>query len=103
MKAARFIARRAEGSPPDGGGWTGEYQYTIDQVLENMIKRANEMNLRLIGAGGADEARFHHHADGADDELPAQRPAPGRALTRLNQLLPLKSLPPLPMPAVAVI
>jgi hypothetical protein len=28
---------------------TGEYQYTIDQVLENMIKRANEMNLRLKG------------------------------------------------------
>ena len=27
--------------------WTGEYQYTIDQVLENMIKRANELNLRL--------------------------------------------------------
>ena len=26
---------------------TGEYQYTIDQVLENMIKRANEMDLRL--------------------------------------------------------
>ena len=26
---------------------TGEYQYTIDQVLENMIERANEMNLRL--------------------------------------------------------
>ena len=26
---------------------TGEYQYTIDQVLENMIKRANEINLRL--------------------------------------------------------
>ena len=29
--------------------WTGEYQYTIDQVLENMIKRANELNLRLAG------------------------------------------------------
>ena len=28
---------------------TGEYQYTIDQVLENMILRANEMNLRLMG------------------------------------------------------
>ena len=27
---------------------TGEYQYTIDQVLENMIRRANEMNLRLV-------------------------------------------------------
>ena len=28
---------------------TGEYQYTIDQVIENMIRRANEMNLRLVG------------------------------------------------------
>ena len=27
--------------------WTGEYQYTIDQVLENMVNRCNEMNLRL--------------------------------------------------------
>ena len=27
--------------------WTGEYQYTIDQVIENMIRRANELNLRL--------------------------------------------------------
>jgi hypothetical protein len=27
--------------------WTGEYQYTIDQVIENMIKRAAELNLRL--------------------------------------------------------
>ena len=29
--------------------WTGEYQYTIDQVLEAMLKRANELNLRLSG------------------------------------------------------
>jgi hypothetical protein len=27
--------------------WTGEYQYTIDQVVEAMMKRANELNLRL--------------------------------------------------------
>ena len=27
--------------------WTGEYQYTIDQVLENMVKRSNQLNLRL--------------------------------------------------------
>ena len=26
---------------------TGEYQYTIDQVIEDMITRANELNLRL--------------------------------------------------------
>ncbi len=29
--------------------WTGEYQYTIDQVIEDMIGRANELNLRLRG------------------------------------------------------
>jgi Putative zinc-binding metallo-peptidase len=27
--------------------WTGSYQYTIDRVIEDMIARANEMNLRL--------------------------------------------------------
>lgn len=28
-------------------GWTGEYQYTIDQVLEDMICRARKLNLRV--------------------------------------------------------
>ena len=27
--------------------WTGEYQYTIDQVIEDVLRRANELNLRL--------------------------------------------------------
>ena len=27
--------------------WTGEYQYTIDQVLEEMIERCRELNLRM--------------------------------------------------------
>ena len=27
--------------------WTGEYQYTIDQVLSEMIERCRELNLRL--------------------------------------------------------
>jgi hypothetical protein len=57
MKAARFIAR-VRGRPPHGRGWTGEYQYTIDQVLENMIKRANELNLRLTRPEER-EARLH--------------------------------------------
>ena len=39
------------------------------------------MNLRLDGSGGAHQARFHDPAHRADDELPAQRPAPGGALT----------------------
>ena len=27
--------------------WTGEYQYTIDQVLDDMIERCRELGLRL--------------------------------------------------------
>jgi hypothetical protein len=27
--------------------WTGIYQYTIDQVLEDMIERSRELKLRL--------------------------------------------------------
>lgn len=47
MKAARFIARVRKDVRRMVAGWTGEYQYTIDQVVEAMIKRANELNLRL--------------------------------------------------------
>jgi hypothetical protein len=49
MKAARFIARVRREVRRMVASWTGEYQYTIDQVLENMITRANELNLRLAG------------------------------------------------------
>ena len=28
--------------------WTGEYQYTIDQVLDDIIARCRELNLRLV-------------------------------------------------------
>src|SRR3954471_8037956 len=47
MKAARFIARVRREVRRMIASWTGEYQYTIDQVIENMIKRTNELNLRL--------------------------------------------------------
>src|SRR4029453_13125269 len=47
MKAARFIARVQRDVRRMVASWTGEYQYTIDQVIENMLRRANEMNLRL--------------------------------------------------------
>ncbi|HEY7499426.1 MAG TPA: putative zinc-binding metallopeptidase [Vicinamibacterales bacterium] len=49
MKAARFIARIRRDVRRKVASWTGEYQYTIDRVLENMIRRANELNLRLPG------------------------------------------------------
>ena len=49
MKAARFIARMRKDVRRMVAACTGDYQYTIDQVIENMIKRANELNLRLTG------------------------------------------------------
>jgi hypothetical protein len=50
MKAARFIARVRKDVRRMVASWTGEYQYTIDQVIEAMIRRANELDLRLTGA-----------------------------------------------------
>jgi hypothetical protein len=50
MKAARFIARVRREVRRRVAAWTGEYQYTIDQVLEDMIDRANELNLRLVAS-----------------------------------------------------
>ena len=47
MKAARFIARVRRDVRRMVAEWTGEYQYTIDQVIEDMMKRAHELNLRL--------------------------------------------------------
>lgn len=49
MKAARFITRVRKEVRRMVAAWTGEYQYTIDQVIVNMMKRAAEMNLRLAG------------------------------------------------------
>ena len=80
MKAARFIARVRKDVRRMVAAWTGEYQYTIDQVLESMIKRANEMNLRLKRTEDRSQAGLPRHAHGADDELPAQRPSPRGAL-----------------------
>jgi hypothetical protein len=47
MKAARFVARIRRDVRRMVASWTGEYQYTIDQVIEAMLKRTNELNLRL--------------------------------------------------------
>ena len=47
MTAARFLSRLRKEVRRKVAAWTGEYQYTIDQVLENMIGRCRELNLRL--------------------------------------------------------
>lgn len=47
MKAPRFMARVRRDVRRMVAEWTGEYQYTIDQVIEDMMRRANELQLRL--------------------------------------------------------
>ena len=45
--AAQFIARTRRQVRRVVSTWTGIYQYTIDQVLEDMIARSRELKLRL--------------------------------------------------------
>jgi len=55
ITAAQFIARIRRPVRKLVAGWTGIYQYTIDQVLEDMIARCRELKLRI--AGSEDQAR----------------------------------------------
>lgn len=45
--AASFLSRLRKEVRRKVADWTGEYQYTIDQVLESMISRCRELHLRL--------------------------------------------------------
>ena len=47
VTAAQFIARIRRPVRRVVASWTGIYQYTIDQVLEDMIARCRELKLRL--------------------------------------------------------
>jgi hypothetical protein len=49
ITAAQFIARIRRPVRKVVASWTGIYQYTIDQVLEDMIARSRELKLRLAG------------------------------------------------------
>ena len=49
ITAAQFIARIRRSVRRVVASWTGIYQYTIDQVLEDMIARCRELKLRLAG------------------------------------------------------
>ncbi|MGE5357711.1 MAG: putative zinc-binding metallopeptidase [Bacteroidales bacterium] len=55
MTAAQFIARFRRPLRRLVASWTGIYQYTIDQVLEDIIQRCRELKLRL--AVPEDQAR----------------------------------------------
>jgi Putative zinc-binding metallo-peptidase len=45
--AASFLSRIRRETRQLVGRWTNEYQYTIDQVLDDMIVRCRQLNLRL--------------------------------------------------------
>jgi hypothetical protein len=47
ITAAQFLARNRRETRRLVASWTGIYQYTIDQVLEEMIARSRELKLRL--------------------------------------------------------
>jgi hypothetical protein len=47
ITAAQFISRNRRPVRRVVASWTGIYQYTIDQVLEDMISRSQELKLRL--------------------------------------------------------
>jgi hypothetical protein len=46
-KAAAFLRRNRRQLRRVIALWTGQYQYTIDQVLDDMIERCEELDLRL--------------------------------------------------------
>jgi hypothetical protein len=50
MKAAQFIARVRREVRRRVAEWTGAYQYTIDQVIEDIIHRCQELDLRVAQA-----------------------------------------------------
>jgi len=49
IPASRFIRRIRKEVRRKVAAWTGSYQYTIDQVLTDMIERCQELDLRLVG------------------------------------------------------
>jgi hypothetical protein len=53
LPASRFINRVRRDVRRTVSAWTGVYQYTIDQVIEEMAERCNQLALRV--AAGADD------------------------------------------------
>jgi hypothetical protein len=56
LPAARFLVKIRPEVRREVARWTGVYQYTIDQVLQEMIDRCRELRLRL--AVPAEQARL---------------------------------------------
>jgi hypothetical protein len=58
MPASRFLMRVRRDVRRIVADWTGVYQYTIDQVLQEMSDRCDELNLRLASPEETAKADF---------------------------------------------
>ncbi|MBI5854607.1 MAG: putative zinc-binding metallopeptidase [Nitrospirae bacterium] len=56
--AASFLMQIRRDVRRKVANWTGEYQYTIDQVLQNMIVRCRELKLRLTASESQTKLEF---------------------------------------------
>jgi hypothetical protein len=59
LLASRFINRVRREARRTVAQWTGVYQYTIDQVIEEMAERCNDLELRLaVGSEARAKSEF---------------------------------------------
>ena len=58
LSAARFVRRFRKEVRGTVASFTDSYQYTIDQLLEKIITRCRELNLRLMDSEDATKADF---------------------------------------------
>jgi hypothetical protein len=58
LSAARFVRKIRHEVRSTVASFTDSYQYTIDQVLENIIERCRELNLRLMDSEEATKIDF---------------------------------------------
>jgi hypothetical protein len=58
LPAARFVRRIRKDARTTVASFTDSYQYTIDQLLEKIIERCKESNLRLIDSEEATRTDF---------------------------------------------
>ena len=56
--AASFLSRIRREARRRVARYTGEKQYTIDQVIEKIIRRSEELDLRLAGSEDRAELEF---------------------------------------------
>ncbi|HET9831096.1 MAG TPA: putative zinc-binding metallopeptidase [Vicinamibacterales bacterium] len=58
LPAARFVTKIRKDVRSTVASFTDSYQYTIDQLLEKIINRCRELNLRLMDSEDATKADF---------------------------------------------